>query len=1362
MPKNNRRNWAVILFLTATFSHSLWALVPTDDSIGVRQKSFKHPDLTISNVLQQTNQLPSQAAAIAQKQLSGLGLAAAQGHFDVRGGRWGTLLLKQPLLPGNGVGNNTKWLNGPPANEAAYRFAAWDAFFDFLKLHESQLNIDPDEMAQPGKVTVHDGGTIIQIYAPRLIDDIPVRDNYVNGVINRGNLILLGANTWGNINISTQPGISIDDAINILKTSLGKFAIADFWGLEELNIVPLAKGQNIKQITVGDGYDYRLVWVIKPLFKDDVGRWEALVDAETGEVLSFEDTNHYAETKGGVLPVSNDGIIPDGVEQAGWPMPFVNVNTSSSTLTTDTGGNLSATGSMTSTLTGPFIRMNDNCGAISLTQNDNLDFGTSTGTDCTTPGFGGPGNTHSSRTGFYELNKIKEMGRGQLPSNSWLQNQLTANMNINDTCNAFWNGSTVNFFKSGGGCSNTGEIAGVFDHEWGHGLDANDATPGIASPSGEGIADIYTALRLNDSCIGRNFLPSVCGGNGDPCLTCTGVRDIDYLKRQSGNPHDFSWSNANCGGSVHCVGGVYSEAVWSLWKRELQSAPYNMDNNTAHEVVTRLTYIGAGATGTWFSGSPPNGGCAATSGYMNYLAADDDNGDLSDGTPHMTAIYSAFNDQEIACGSPAMLDVGCVNTPLTAPNVTITSSNQTNSLNWGSVTHASKYQIFRTEGVFACDFGKVKLGETSGTNWNDNNLQNGRQYSYVVIPIGAADSCMGPASACDSVFPASGPDLKIDNDTYTLNVGGDNDAFLDNCESGTLTFDITNIGLGPLTNIRIVSVSPSNPGVTVDTSFPSAISPPILNPNETGSGFVSFTAGDLVPEEILTFQIEVTADELASSRLAYFSVDSTETDFLVLTASKTWDFETDLDGWSVIQGTFNQKNSGGGANGSSGYMASSANLDMQCDEIRSPTLRLTNTSTVSIETNFDIEPASSGQWWDRANVAIYENGIRGSKDPDGGRLHNASGIDSHCDTVSGNGWADVQTTWAPSTISSTALGSAALAGKEVQIDVAYATDPALTGQGFSFDQVTVTNVETIGADQQPNFCGPLTCTVNNDCSDGLFCNGTETCNTGLCQAGTPPVCDDGVSCTIDSCNEATDSCDNLADDTLCNDGLFCNGVETCDSTLACVIGIDPCTGTGETCNEDNDLCVVNGCGNGVCELGEDCTNCTDCLPQLPIPAVACGNGICEAGDGEDCTNCPSDCNGKTSGKPSDRFCCGVDDGLFPDGCGDDRCNEAGVTCTEDPAPPTEELTCCGDTTCESPEDALSCNVDCGASCDPSEVGSCSDGFDNDCDNLTDCADLDDCGTDPVCNLCDLGQKGEICSSNSDCCSGTCKRNNTCR
>ena len=37
---------------------------------------------------------------------------------------------------------------------------------------------------------------------------------------------------------------------------------------------------------------------------------------------------------------------------------------------------------------------------------------------------------------------------------------------------------------------------------------------------------------------------------------------------------------------------------------------------------------------------------------MNFLAVDDDNGDLTDGTPHMTAIFDAFDRHQIACPTP--------------------------------------------------------------------------------------------------------------------------------------------------------------------------------------------------------------------------------------------------------------------------------------------------------------------------------------------------------------------------------------------------------------------------------------------------------------------------------------------------------------------------------------------------------------------------------------------------------------------------------------------------------------------------------------------------------------------------------------
>src|SRR6185436_12263376 len=130
------------------------------------------------------------------------------------------------------------------------------------------------------------------------------------------------------------------------------------------------------------------------------------------------------------------------------------------------------------------------------------------------------------------------------PNNAWLQSRVTANVNIVNSCNAFYSPGvgTVNFYRSGGGCRNTGEIAGVFDHEWGHGLDDND-TAGTLSSSSEAYADIAALYRLQSSCLGHGFFwtsDKGCGQTADGTgfnaneartgpahcdLDCSGVRD---------------------------------------------------------------------------------------------------------------------------------------------------------------------------------------------------------------------------------------------------------------------------------------------------------------------------------------------------------------------------------------------------------------------------------------------------------------------------------------------------------------------------------------------------------------------------------------------------------------------------------------------------------------------------------------------------------------------------------------------------------------------------------------------------------------------------------------------------------------------
>ena len=73
---------------------------------------------------------------------------------------------------------------------------------------------------------------------------------------------------------------------------------------------------------------------------------------------------------------------------------------------------------------------------------------------------------------------------------------------------------------------------------------------------------------------------------------------------------------------------------------------------------------------------------------------------------------------------------------------------------------------------------------------------------------------------------------------------------------------------------------------------------------------------------------------------------------------------------------------------------------------------------------------------------------------------------------------------------------------------------------------------TESCDEVGDVCEPLGCLSDADCDNGLFCDGAETCNltTNGCQAGTPPVVDDGVGCTDGSCDEVNDVVVNTADD----------------------------------------------------------------------------------------------------------------------------------------------------------------------------------------------------------------------------------------
>ena len=140
------------------------------------------------------------------------------------------------------------------------------------------------------------------------------------------------------------------------------------------------------------------------------------------------------------------------------------------------------------------------------------------------------------------------------------------------------------------------------------------------------------------------------------------------------------------------------------------------------------------------------------------------------------------------------------------------------------------------------------------------------------------------------------------------------------------------------------------------------------------------------------------------------------------------------------------------------------------------------------------------------------------------------------------------------------------------------------------------------------------------CDNGLFCDGQETCDPlDDCTDGAPIDCDDGVGCTADSCDDTNDECLNTPDDGTCDNGLFCDGQETCDPLDDCAAG------TPLDCDDD-DVCTIDSCN----ESADTCENLFDSgLPGCADPV--CGNGVLEAG--EEC-----DDGNNLDGDGCDAFC----------------------------------------------------------------------------------------------------------------------------
>jgi hypothetical protein len=109
------------------------------------------------------------------------------------------------------------------------------------------------------------------------------------------------------------------------------------------------------------------------------------------------------------------------------------------------------------------------------------------------------------------------------------------------------------------------------------------------------------------------------------------------------------------------------------------------------------------------------------------------------------------------------------------------------------------------------------------------------------------------------------------------------------------------------------------------------------------------------------------------------------------------------------------------------------------------------------------------------------------------------------------------------------------------------------------------------------------CTTDAQCDDGLQCNGTETCLDCQCLDGTP-LCDDGDPCTLNNCDEGTAACTYPCDvPGLSGPTDACCAAEPCASESICGAeitlikqdGYYQPAGEGEVVTIKNKICLNN-------------------------------------------------------------------------------------------------------------------------------------------------------------------------------------------
>ncbi|HEY4176634.1 MAG TPA: MYXO-CTERM sorting domain-containing protein [Kofleriaceae bacterium] len=345
------------------------------------------------------------------------------------------------------------------------------------------------------------------------------------------------------------------------------------------------------------------------------GRYLAYADVASGAILAVKQQNLYAT--GTVLYKTVDRH--PGRPRVDRPVPLAHIQVDGADATTAADGTVEvgAGATIATSVVGDRVKV--------VNQNfmENTPPGPLATTDLTLAAAGSvvwdetASDANDPQVNVYvNLNLIKTFVHDNLDAGlAFLPQQMVAKVNIASDCNAFWDGTAINFLRKSDACQNTGLVQDVLFHEFGHAVHQFEIIEGVGSFDGamsEGAADFLSAIKNNDSAMGRGFRLT----NG--LSTEAPLREIDPPDKEYAWPRDI--------GEIHATGLIYSGALWDM-RKDLISQ-FGLDE--ASRITDRI-YIGTLRRST-----------SIPSSVFEALVEDDDDGNLDNGTPHECAIRKAF------------------------------------------------------------------------------------------------------------------------------------------------------------------------------------------------------------------------------------------------------------------------------------------------------------------------------------------------------------------------------------------------------------------------------------------------------------------------------------------------------------------------------------------------------------------------------------------------------------------------------------------------------------------------------------------------------------------------------------------------